>query len=112
MKWFKHFTNWHTDMDICDAVRKFGHLGYTFFIILKEIYGANFNECDESGYLRVTTATMCDKMHIKAKTLPKLFNFFLERKQLEYWYENEFVAFKIPEFIRLASNWEKRKMEK
>jgi hypothetical protein len=112
MKWFKHFTNWHTDMVICEAMSDFGPIGYSFFMILKEIYGTYFNETDDSGFLRISPVILCENMRIKPKTLPKLFNFFSERKRLAYWYENEFVVFKIPEFIKLASNWEKRKMEK
>lgn len=109
MKWFKHFTDWRHDSDIRSAMNLYNNIGYSFYLMLKEVYGEHFNDCDENGYLKYDRAILMEDLKVKTAKLIDLFEFYKNRNRLEYKVEKEFITFKIPEFIRLADNWKIRK---
>lgn len=112
MRWFKHFTDWHTDKDICEAERVLNLCGYRFYITLKEIYGENYNECDKNGYLEYNYKIFKQKLRLNNKKTKKLLSFFQGKKRLFYSINDDIMSVKIPEFMRLASKWEKEKESK
>ncbi|MDP2984872.1 MAG: conserved phage C-terminal domain-containing protein [Candidatus Latescibacter sp.] len=109
MKWFKHLTDWRNDKDIREAEKELALPGYRFYISLKEIYGRNFNEIDESGYLKFNLKILKEEIKISNKKMLKLLKFFKEKERIDYRIINEDIMIQIPEFIRLANNWEIRR---
>jgi uncharacterized phage protein (TIGR02220 family) len=105
MKWYKHFTDWHTDMDINEGIRKYGIIVYAVHCILREIYGLYYNELDSEGFLKIELIELANKCHTSQGKVKVILDFFQTKQKLTYKIEKEFIKVKIPEFIRLAGAW-------
>ncbi len=109
MKWYKHLTNLRNKSYIIDAMDLYGHQAYSFYTMIHEIYGENYNETDKCGQLTISMKNLRFNTRLSEKKIKNLFDYFqIERKILHTIKENE-ITIKIPDFIELASNWTKRK---
>lgn len=105
MKWFKHFTNWHEDRDIRESISVFGLQAYSFYCIIKEIYGLYYNDLDEEGFLKIQLMEVAKKCHISRKQVINILDFFQKKVRMQYKNEGDYIYIKVPEFIRLAGSW-------
>lgn len=109
MIWFKHFTDWYRDPDICDAYQYFSHLAYVFFQCLKEAYAEYHDLRDEYGFVRLSQVNLALRCHSKPRKILQLFSFFQKRNRLSYRVEDEFVFFQVFEFEKLIGHWRNRR---
>jgi len=122
MNWFHHETNLRNKPFMSAAMNLYGHQAYTFFLIMREIYGEHYNETDECGklkitlkYLRnnarkITLKYLRNNARISEKKLRILLTYFQKEEMILFKIIDKFVIYKMPGFIELASNWTKRKI--
>ena len=108
MEWFKHLTASHEDKDISNARNEFGHSAYVVFFIILEIYGREFNQIDEQGFLELTKKFLCKKLRMKWKQIELVINWFSVANRFVIKIEKKKMKIKIPKFLEIASNWTKR----
>lgn len=105
MKWYKHFTDWHTDSDINEGIRIYGMNAYSVHCILREIYGFYYNKLDDEGFLEIELQEIAKKCHINQKKVEEILDFFQEKSRIIYERKGKYIKVKVPEFIRLAGAW-------
>jgi uncharacterized phage protein (TIGR02220 family) len=109
MNWFKHFTNWYRDPDVCDGYKVFSHLSYVFFQCLREAYAELYDLRDNVGFIRTSLVNISRRCHTKPDNILRLFSFFSERNRVKYRVEGDFIYFQILDFEKLIGNWRQRK---
>jgi uncharacterized phage protein (TIGR02220 family) len=110
VKWFRHMTDLHTNPDIHQAISRFGHKAYACFLILEEVYGAFYNDLDESGFLSLSLPYFCRKAFLSKKKVIEILTFFQQKSIISFTLEDDSLRVKIPEFIRLAGSWRIRQV--
>lgn len=108
MKWFQHSTDSHDDPDISDAMDEFGQAGYSTFFILLEIYGREFNNLDNEGFLELSLRFVARKLRQSSKKVQQILNFYLKRKRIYSEVIENRIRYCVPKYIEIASNWTKR----
>ncbi len=109
MKWFKHFTDWHRDPDVCDGYTFFSHLSYVFFQCLREAYSEFYDLRDDYGFIRLSLVNISRRCHARPGKILRLFSFFQERNRISYRIEDTFVFFQVHEFDKLVGHWRQRR---
>jgi len=112
MKWYKHFTDWHTDRDIRESIRVFGLQAYSFYCIIREIYGLYYNDIDNEGFLKIQNIEVAKRCHISIKQVRNILDFFQKKERMLYRIDGSDIYIKVPEFIRLAGSWRIRVEER
>lgn len=109
MKWFQHSTDSHDDPDISDAEDLFGDAGYNVFFKILEVYGREFNQLNDEGWLRISRTFVRRKLRKSWTKVEQMLNFYSERQRIMYEIDGQFVSIKIPRFLDISGNWAKRK---
>ena len=108
MQWFKHMTTSHQDPDISDAWDQFGDSGPLFFWNILEIYGREFNNVDEDGWLWISTSYLRRQTRKKLNSWRSLLSFYKLRQRILFKEDGKLTGIKVPKFIDISSNWTKR----
>lgn len=109
MEWFKHMTGSHDDPDLSDAWDKFGDAGIVIFWVILEIYGSEFNSLSDDGVLNVSIRFLERKLRRRWSAVAPKLGWFQSRGRIYFEVEEDRVKIRIPKFLKLASNWTRRK---
>ena len=112
MEWYKHKTCSLDDPDINQIMDEFGDAGYVMFFGFLEIYGREFNNRDETGFLWLNLNFIARKLRKNSAKVEKFLNFcekHLSKQRFIVEYNKKRVGVKIPDFIDYSSNWAKRR---
>lgn len=107
MKWFQHSVDSHDDPDLSDAWDDLGDSGIVMFWVTLEIYGREFDNTDDDGWLDISWAFLRRKLRKSSAKVQLFLNYFSERQRIFSTIEGDRVRIKVPKFIERADTWTK-----
>ena len=108
MRWFKHEVGTMDDPDFISMIDEFGDAGYVMFFGLLEIYAKEFKDVDEDGFLDIPLTLARRKLRKNRVKIEKFLHFCqesLKKPRFYYRLNGTRLSYKVPKFIKLASNW-------
>ena len=108
MQWFKHFNDWHRDLDILDCSMRFGSDAYHFFLFLREIYAKEYENRSTEGFVRISRNYFIHSLKVRDKKILAMFDFFKKRNRLDFRCDSEFYHVYLIDFKKLIGHWRNR----